>query len=166
MIKFSCSGTPTVTGLRLVYRRTEYSFDVIPFPELLDTSISINELELHLDHQNRVVCVTGYCPFPSWRRTTFSPPDSNPGGLVVDTPQKISPGTSIGLNDSSTRWPVFFDSNGWVCLGNPGNRGQKGIEFGRGMVAVLEGEELKALWLHPEDLPVSGESRGGALLLS
>lgn len=149
MITFTVIENTAGHGFQLLYRREEGSFDVEPKPKGCVASISVNEVELEINDQNQVLCVTGYSPFQSWRPTLLSPPDYSVGGLVVATPSDIMPGSSIGLTTVNSRWSVFFNSDGWVCIGDPSEAGDQVLAFATNCVAVLRNWSLIALWLHP-----------------
>jgi len=136
---------------RLVYRRAEYSFDTESRPNGRGISVSINEVQLFVDDDGRVIYVSGYCPFQGWGRTALGPPGFISAGLVIAdlNPRSIQSGMAFGLNDLSSRWAVYVNPDGWVCVGNPEARGEQAIEFAPGSVAVLKGDTLVALWLHP-----------------
>jgi hypothetical protein len=149
MISFAVIPNEASREYQLLYRRSEYSFDVHPRPKWRGASISLNEVELEIDQQNRVLCVSGYCPYVTWRETLLSPPSYVGAGLVVVTPGEVVTGTSVGLTHSGERWPVFVNSEDWICVGDPSDHGDKAIEFAPSSVAVLRGDMLIALWLHP-----------------
>jgi hypothetical protein len=132
---------------RLVYRRGDRGLDVEPHPDSGGTSLLVNDTQIELDEDARLVYVWGYCPHESWQPARLEPPRSSLGRLSYSG-QAIIPGVSIRLNEQ--RWPVLFDdSTGWICLGDPAARGDA-VEFSPGATAVLNDGSLQALWLHPE----------------
>jgi hypothetical protein len=149
MIKFCVIPNVASQGVRLVYRRHEYSFDAEPKPEGCKTCISVNEVGLEYGDERRILCVTGYCPYQGWRETLLSPPAYSLAGLVVVAPQDFVAGGATGLNDLKSRWPVYVNPEGWVCIGDPADHGEQATEFAPNSVAVLRGGCLVALWLHP-----------------
>lgn len=150
MISFATVPDTHNRGCHLVYRRSEYAFDTEgPRPPECKASISINEVQLEYGDDKRVRCVTGYCPYQGWKSTSWSPPDYSIAALIVLSPQKITAGAATGLNDLNSRWPVYINAEGWVCLGEPSERGEQAVEFAPGSVAVLRGDTLVALWLRP-----------------
>ncbi len=147
-----------VSDVTLVYRPRDLAFDAEPRRFDADTSLSVNDLELMVDgRDNRVVFLTGYCPHQAWKPATLSVPRFRRVGLVVESERDMQPGVSTRLNTRDARWPVFVDAtSGWVCLERPGSRGAAetaAVEFAPGCVAVLDGGQLVALWLHPKELP-------------
>lgn len=137
-------------GVQLVYQRGEYAFDTEgPRPPKSRASISVNEVQLEYGDDKIVRCVAGYCPYQTWKYTSFSPPDYFSAALVVLSPQVLAAGAAVGINDQNSRWPVYINSEGWVCLGEPSERGEQAVEFAPGSVAVLRGDTLVALWLLP-----------------
>ena len=149
MISFIPTQDEAPRGLRLLYRRAEYSFDVDPRPEDAAASLSLNEVELEIDARGRVLCVTGYCPYLTWLETSLSPPPFASGGLAAIIPEGVQAGASIDLDADIVRWPVYLNREGWVCVGNPAERGDEAVGFAPGSVAVLSRRYLVALWLHP-----------------
>ena len=136
--------------VQLVYRRTEYSFNAAGLrPPECKASIAINEVQLEYGDDRHVRCVTGYCPYQGWKETNWSPPLYSKAGLIVLNPQEIIPGVAVGLNDLTSRWEVHVNRDGWVCLGEPSERGLQAVEFAPDCVAVLKGNTLVGLWLRP-----------------
>lgn len=142
---------------KLVYRDAEYAFDTEPRPATCGASFTVNELELMLDdeEQQRVLFVAGYCPYSSWRRAVLRPPVARPGLLRGGTGMSVAAGGAIAVHSRNERWCVLVDErNGWVRLGlGSPDEDREGVTFAPGAVAVLEGERLVALWLHPDRLP-------------
>lgn len=141
---------------KLVYRDTEYAFDTKPRPETCGASFTINELELMLDDEERqrVLFVAGYCPHSGWRPAVLNPRVAG-RGLLRGFGTRVTAGGAIALNSRDDRWPVLVDGrSGWIRLGRGSPDGDgDGTEFAPGALAVLEGDRLVALWLHPERLP-------------
>src|SRR5262249_50821309 len=106
---------------------------------------------------NRIVFVTGFCPYQSWRPARLTVPRFTRAALVVETDRELTPGVSTRLNSREARWPTLVDARaGWVCLEMPGGRAPlelRAVEFAPGCVAVIDNGQLVALWLHPQELP-------------
>jgi hypothetical protein len=135
----------------LVYKPEEYSFDTVNRTEEGEASLLVNDVQLEIDGENRVLFVWGLCPYSSWASLTQSAPPARPGRLRV-TGLELRPGTSKRLNHDA-RWRVSADRrSGWICLGDPQSSGES-IQFAPGAVAVLADGELKALWLRPTAFP-------------
>lgn len=149
MIRFAIIQPGATSDARLVYRRQDYAFDVEPKPSGCRTCVTVNEVELEYGDDRRILCVSGYCPYQGWQETPLSPPIFSAGGLIVRSPADFTPGVATGVNDMESRWPVHANQAGWVCIGDPGDHGDQAIEFAPSSVAVLRGEALVALWLHP-----------------
>lgn len=139
---------------RLIYSVDDYAFSTEPHPEGCATSVSINELELMLNGKDgRVVFVTGYCPHTGWQSSTLIPPPvRHRGHLYAMLDKDIVHGASKSLQPPNERWPVLVDqSTGWVRLGKgEPDKDRVGIEFAPGAIAVLAGDQLVAIWLHPD----------------
>ncbi|MDR3624159.1 MAG: hypothetical protein P4L16_03345 [Chlamydiales bacterium] len=138
----------------LIYRPEDYSFDVEPLNGTGDTSIMINDLQLEIDHEGKIMYVWGLCPLIKYEKTDEFPFKYKTGSLValLDKPPVL--GISYRLNEDQ-RWPIYINrKKGWVCLGNPKTKDKQLIEFAPNCVATMDGQELIAVWLHPEKLPV------------
>ncbi len=138
----------------LVYRPEDYSFDVEPLDGTGDTTIMINDLQLEIDHEGKVMYVWGLCPLIKYEETDEFPFKYKSGSLValLDKPPVL--GISYRLNEDQ-KWPIYVNKKkGWVCLGDPNTKDKQLIEFAPNSVAAMDGQELIAVWLHPERLPV------------
>ena len=146
---------PVVIEAQLVYSEQDCAFDFEPRPDDCAYAVSVNEVELMIDEElSRIVFVAGYCPYFGWRSVELVPPHSHRGVLEFeDAGGHLIPGVTKKINSLESRWAVFVDpANGWVCMGSPGEH-DSAVEFAPGCVAVLQREQLVALWLHPADLP-------------
>ena len=153
-MRFTISKPHSTTEAQLVYKTEDYAFDSEPRPTGCAYAVSVNEVELMIDEeQSRVVFVTGYCPYHSWRLARLTPPHSTRGMLHFVAEEGLIPGQTKKITSRESRWAVFVDpTNGWVCLGSHGDRGPA-VEFAPGCIAVLHNDQLVAIWLHPDDLP-------------
>jgi len=137
----------------LVYRPEDYSFDVEPLDGTGDTSIMINDLQLEIDHEGKIMYVWGLCPLIKHKEIDEYPRNYKAGSLVALLDEPPIPGISYRLNEKE-RWPIYINKeNGWVCIGNPKINGKQMIEFVPNCVATLENQEIKAIWLKPKNLP-------------
>ncbi|WP_428309891.1 hypothetical protein [Hydrocarboniphaga sp.] len=133
---------------RLVYRRSERSFDVEPQPERGVTSLLVNDVQIEIDEDGRLIYVWGLCPHESWTAVRLDPPTAKPGRLQY-VGGEVVPGVSKRLN-ADKRWAVGHDtSSQWLCIGDQTVHGEV-IAFAPGAVAVLREGKLGALWLHPD----------------
>lgn len=137
----------------LVYRPDDYSFDIEPLEGTGDASIMINDLQLEIDHRGQVMYVWGLCPLLHYKKTKEFPLSYKSGSLLalLDTPPIL--GISYRLNEGQ-RWLFYINNEmGWVCLGTPETKNKQLIEFAPNCIATMDGQELIAVWLHPEKLP-------------
>lgn len=133
---------------KLFYLLDEFSFYVSPFTTRIDYDLVLNYLNLTV-LSNLVVQVDGFCPNGEWIITDLSVPNYNMGQLRVL--KNYEPGFSYSLNKA--QWPVYYNQHtGWVCVGDPIVKNQA-IMFITNVVAVIENNELQALWLKPVFLP-------------
>ena len=138
-------------GIQLLYLKDEYSFYCENGPSSRGVSILVNEVELFFDDDGQILYVDGYCPYQGWLQTPLDVPAYTSAGLILISPEpeSVPSGTAVGLNDLSSRWQVYVNAEGWVCIGDPANHGDQAVEFASNCVAVLKGDFLVALWLKP-----------------
>jgi hypothetical protein len=135
----------------LVYRAEDHSFDTVNRTEDGEASLLVNDVQLEIDGENRVLFVWGLCPHTSWAALMQGAPPARPARLRV-IGLELQPGTSKRLN-ADARWRVSADRrSGWICLGDFQAAGEA-IQFAPGAVAVLADGALKALWLKPTRFP-------------
>lgn len=136
----------------LVYRESEYSFDVTARPGADGRTILVNDLNLGLDPEDEVRAVWGLCARTTWTPTTRVPPEAAQRRLRVAVGAPKTLGVSRRLT-TGDRWPVQVTQDGcWIVLGEE-TEGEAGaaVEFAPGMIAVLGDEgDLKELWLRFE----------------
>ena len=151
-IRFKVGPEWTYDDQTLVYRQSEYSFDVTHRPETEGRTVLVNDLNLELDSCNEVRAIWGLCASTTWAPTTRVPPRASQRRLCVAVGAPEIPGVSRQLN-SEDRWPVHVTQDGrWVVIGHgPDHKPGVAVEFAPGMIAVLGNEgDLKELWLRFE----------------
>jgi hypothetical protein len=164
-VRFSIDLTLTPLKGDMVYNSQDNSFDFEPVrdEQLIErvgtsgmTSVTIDMLQIEIGIEKSVALfVWGYQPQISWKITELPHIDPEPGGIKValfdeDLPS-FERGISIGYTEVN-EWPTAFDPrSGWFCIGNPEtDDSSKCIEFATNTVAVIKGDALMAVWLHPE----------------
>jgi hypothetical protein len=136
----------------LVYRSEDYSFDVEPLNERGISSIMINELQLEIDDDARIIYVWGYCPLIKYDEIDAFPQMYHSGSLIALLDSPPVPGISYRLNEDK-RWSVYINKKkGWVCIGDPKMDDKQLIEFAPDCIATMDGLEIIAVWLHPKEL--------------
>jgi hypothetical protein len=143
---------------KLVYRPADYAFATEPRPSTCGACFTINELELMVaddEERRQVVFIEGYCPYPGWRKAVLRPPFARLGLVCGESNIPVLAGIGYSLHSEGDRWPVLVDpASGWVRLGKGSpDQDRDGVHFAPGAIAVLEGVQIRALWLHPERLP-------------
>lgn len=135
----------------LKYSEKEYSFQT-DSPDKIEgfTSLLVNDLNLEINDEGIVCFVWGLCPHTAWGSTDATPGNIKTGLLKISGVELI-PGVSKRIN--SERWPVVLNrKKGWICIGDVNAQGAE-IKFAPGAVAVIEAENLKSLWLQPDEIP-------------
>jgi hypothetical protein len=140
-----------ITNNALVYRQDEYSFDVVPQRENF-TSVLINDINLELNREGRVVQVWGYCPYMTWKPATLAPPQAEFGDVIFFPDSPLKGGVSTRL--TRERWPVFVDrSSGWVHV-DGGCKAATAVKILTGVIVQVDLEgNLCGIWLSPPELP-------------
>jgi len=109
---------PINSQTRIVYNKSDYSFSFIDCEEQrINSSILINDIQLHLDESSTIVSLDGFCPLMQAKVTSHYPLliEKSQLQVIADTP--FIPGVSLRYN--SKRWPVYRNSkDGWICVGN------------------------------------------------
>lgn len=151
MMRLTLDDDATPSPGTLVYNAADFSFDTLGRVQEGESSLLLNDLQIELDEDGRLLFVWGLCPASAWSQIDAVVPTARPGVLRLDG-IPMTPGTSKRLNEES-RWSVGVNSGaGWVCVGDPSASGDV-IEFGPGAVAVLADGTLRSLWLRPVVLP-------------
>jgi hypothetical protein len=137
----------------LVYRPEEFSFAVEPPANCSGRSILVNDLNLELDDDDRVIAVWGMCPHTRWTNMSLTPPPANFGEVFASLDAPLPRGVSTRLN-SQRRWPVFADPfSGWVRITGE-EPAATAAKVAAGMILEFDSEgNLNSLWLRPKDFP-------------
>jgi len=155
----------TEKNFSLVYLEEEHSFFIEPDIELAYGSISVNDLQLELDNEERIIYVHGYTPLFKYKEIDNFPRLYETKDLIAildDEPDPDefpgNPTYSLVKNSNwpySIEWDIYINKKmGWVCVGDPTIEGKRLIEFAPDCVAALDKEnEMVAIWLHPRELP-------------
>jgi len=156
-MKFSIHpGQPQSKG-KVLYKPNEYAFDFEPRIESGVTSLLVNDLQLEIDDEGRVLYPWGYCPHLSWQKTEDRVPHHLPGVLKVALDEEIIPGVSIQVTPEAG-WPVYVNhETGWVHIGQREELPPiaDAIEFASDSVAAIVDGAIVAVWLRPETVPRS-----------
>ena len=113
----------------------------------------INDLQLEIDHEGKIMYAWGLCPLIKYEEIDEFPLKYKSGSLVALLDKPPIPGISYRLNEKE-RWPIYINKKkGWVCIGNPKNNAKEMIEFAPNCIASLKDQEIIAIWLKPRDLP-------------
>ncbi len=133
---------------RLLYRRSDYSFDVEPKPTGGVAPLLLNHIQIEIDEDGRLIYVWGLCPQESWASANIEPCKAVVGRLRYEG-RAVVPGVSRRLN-AGKPWMVSHDPvSRWLCVGDHSSEGEP-VAFAPGAVAMLNCGEIRALWLRPE----------------
>lgn len=156
MITFREDQNVPTTAAMPVYIASDYAFSAEPRPKECSLSVSVNELQLMIDEENRrVVFVEGYCPHFGWKARSLSTPSAREAGLLVAFDEEPIPGVSRRVSGED-RWPILADPrSGWICIGEePSQEAGFGVKFARNTIAVLNRQgHLRSLWIRPAHIP-------------
>ena len=152
-MEFCVQKSQKYQNFSLVYRNEDYSFDIEPYDGSGFTSIMINDLQLEINDEGKVIYVWGLCPLLEYKETEVAPQKYSTYSLVAQLDKPPTPGVSYRLNEDS-RWPIHINKKrGWICIGNPKIKNNRLIEFAPDCIATMDGQELIAIWLRPKNLP-------------
>jgi len=156
MITFREDQSVSMTEATPIYVTKDHAFSAEPRPEGCALSVSVNELQLMVDEDDRrVVFVEGYCPYFGWKARTLVTPTARQAGLIVAFDEEPVPGISRRVSGEA-RWSAFADlRSGWICIGGEeASEAASAVEFARNAIAVLDQHgRLISLWLRPANLP-------------
>jgi hypothetical protein len=152
-MKFLVQKSQTDQNFSLVYRKEDYSFDIEPHDNSGFTSIMINDLQLEIDEEGKIIYVWGLCPIIKYKETNEIPKNHKQGSLIALLDKPPTPGISYKLNEKE-RWPIYVNKKERrVCIGDPKIENKQLIEFAPGCIATIDDQMLVAVWLHPKNLP-------------
>jgi hypothetical protein len=139
----------------LIYRAEEYSFDFEPAPRDVFSSVSINNLNLGVDHDGRLISVWGMCPHTVWTNTSLTAPVAGRGDVLIVSEFPLIRGVSVRV-DENEPWPAYVDiTSGWIQVAN-GRPAAKAVAALPGVIVeATRDDDFSALWLKPLSLPES-----------
>jgi hypothetical protein len=130
----------------VVYRASEYSFDVEPQPGGF-SSVLINDLHLEVDLGGKIVSIWGLCPHLSWVEADLAPPDAHEGDAYFIENAPTLAGVSVSLNPGN-RFPVFFEpGSGWIQI-DGGRKPSAAVRlFQNAVLEVDASGQFSSLWI-------------------
>lgn len=143
-IVFEISSDNPASG-RLLYFRSEFSLDTEPKPLGGVASLLINDVQLEINEDGRLLYVWGYCPEQSWRTAVLKPPEAT-GAQLRWKGRSIPRGASLRLNESGP-WDILFDPIGHNLRIGSTIVGGQFVAFAPGATAELSHGSLVCLWL-------------------
>ena len=134
----------------LIYWPEEHNFDTVPHNDVGFTSLLVNDLQLELGENGRIIAVWGLCAQTTWKSAALSAPVAPPGEVRFNDPANLVPGIAIRLNPRRS-WPVLFDrQSGWVCI-DSSQATACAVTVMTGVIVEIDGAGcLVRLWLHPK----------------
>jgi hypothetical protein len=130
----------------IIYIAKDRAFQTLPAPSFA-SSIQINEIELLLEQNGRIVGLSGYCPHDGWEKAVLHYPLSKPG--AVRCSNGLDPdGIPIRLNRNE-RWRVLHDSEAEVVYISAlsSSRTTTTVEILKGLTLGLEQGHLTQIWI-------------------
>jgi len=148
-MKFVWQPTDHIVDYGVRYVVDDYAFDrTNDWAMGGGSSVLVNFLSLEMDQDGTLRYIWGYCPDLSWIDSELEPPETV-AGIIEVKGLDIVPGCSYSLVEP-VEWPIFVDRDrGWICVGSREWRAYTSVEFSVGCVAVLDGDDLVAVWLKP-----------------
>ncbi|HLG64539.1 MAG TPA: hypothetical protein VKY19_21555 [Ktedonosporobacter sp.] len=138
---------------QVVYRREEWSLDFLP-NQVSDFDVIIvdmlNIAFLVMDTSIAYACqICGYHPHTIWIKKELSLPTFFEGSLILHS-DVVNEFDNVKL-EGAERWKTYYDEAlGWLCIGNERkDQEDRAVEFATGIIAVVNKQRLKSLWLKP-----------------
>jgi hypothetical protein len=144
---------------QLLYVSGDYAINFRPSQEQerdpvfwdMGCSIALQTLEVHLAcGTGTLLFPSGYFPKTMWKTGVLPAIRPQPGIVRITKPDGFTTVGAVGFKPAD-HWRVVWDArSGWLRFGEgePSSDGLL-IEFAEGVVAALDQEELKGLWLRP-----------------
>ena len=151
MLQFEIREHRLLRNGTVVYIKNDYSFDFHP-RQVVYFHLLIENLHLSLQEEKGLNCacqIGGYHPYPVWVHKTLTLPSFVKGSLILFNDQ--SEDDDIIRMVEVGEWKTYFDpETGWVCIGSDViNTHSRGVEFASDIIAIVEHQELKSLWIKP-----------------
>jgi hypothetical protein len=131
---------------QVIFIKDEDTFDFEPSRNA-DITLLNKNLYIGFDSETMIAQqVWGFCPRARWLNKELKVPLTLDGQLILS--ENIEAGISKNLTKN---WTVNFDSKiGWVCIGDDSfSQNDVAIEFAANIIAILDRDKLKAIWLKP-----------------
>lgn len=146
------TGEPASFEGRVIYRRSEYSFDYCP-SNTNDYAYTIGYMSLCFDAiDNSATQIYGLNPYTKWELFNKMLPAAKEGKLICKQP--LPKGMDKRLIDVG-QWITHYNyQNNVVCIGNATQAlTDQSVCFAKDCIAILsETGELKAVWLHLSEM--------------
>jgi len=145
----------------LIYVEHEHSVDFIPVSEseLIErsptrggTSILLGTLQIEVDIPSATLLYPwGQFPRGHWKKARIEPTGFGEGGIRIANTEdlELKPAVSLEVWPEDECSTLFDPTTGWLCVTTKKFEGLKLVEFARGAVIGLDGNEMNALWLKP-----------------
>jgi hypothetical protein len=150
---FSFEEGPMLHYGHIVYIRQEYALNFVP-SQYSDCYILIGDVEVgfrsYFDKRKLATQVGGYCGTPTrWHHQRLFAPEFRMGRLLL-LDETIEEGENVRLEGSNI-WSISYDpTTSWVCFGETLSATDAvAVEFATDCGAILQANQLKALWVKP-----------------
>jgi hypothetical protein len=145
----------TISNSALVYRPADYSLDTEPSYTGGFTSALINDLNLELDKNGKVVSVWGMCPATRWLEKPLVPPDAEHADIFLIPDSPLVRGVAVNLVGGAYLSTYVDWASGWVCVEGSGTPSMSIEILPSVRVQIDSSGQFCALWLRPKELPAS-----------
>ncbi len=137
----------SLDNIKILYDSKDFSFDMEPRFFYQDFVITINYLQLGMNHNMIISNISGFCPYQAWKEIDIDVPNHEKASIRVEV--DFDPLSGGGYKIKDEDWPQYVNrTTGWYCVGDPKKK-EKAIEFIKNCVAILEDDQIVALWLYP-----------------
>lgn len=138
--------------LVVFYRISEYSFDTERSYGTTFTTVLINDLQLGITENSKIVLIWGLCPHMGWKAATLEPPAAKAGSARILNVSPYLQSVSVRLNKSLL--PIFVcRKEGWVRI-DGGRTPVSAVRLFQNVILEIDGEgQFSSLWIKLPDLP-------------
>lgn len=134
---------------KFVYKRDEYSFDFVPASVAGFASLMVNDLNIEIDRNGKLLSVWGLCPYNGWKESVLNHPETINSDLFVKGID-IRPDVAVPINPDHVHLPVFADFEKGIVTISTGREPDFCVQIIPGAAVQISSRgEFCAIWLVP-----------------